>query len=505
MLSDRTGWKASVPKMKELERARRRHRTSRDWIGHIDQVVDGVIKGGVKHARSDVPLFDFPTVAGRVNDSGAGWVVPHHNVASLYNRLVEISFDTTEQQRVDQAILRWQRGPGVGRSTKLMAAAYRQVYRQALGQPGHRPTIAVVCPSSPGLTRANASTEIRIWERTVNGIDRDCVFVRMAADTLLANAGAGTLDCAIIQRDAIPATMVAPLLAEMDRCGLRYILDLDDDLFNVPEDKDTTGRYGAYRTSLDAMVRGAATVTTSTEALRQKLLARNSNTVLMPNRLSERLWRGALPPRAVDGVVRALYMGSFTHQSDFEMIAPALAAVAEADPGFRVAVIGVQEGPLPPWAERIAVPEREKSYANFVPWLKDLSGSFDFALAPLTDDPFNLAKSCLKALECGALGLPVLASDMPVYRPLAGQLQGLRLVKSNELAWRKALAAQIAEVRAGTVDRAAIRASVMREHGLAGELAAFDQMLLDLKRPQETDVIVTLQRPQTPSVQKAVA
>jgi glycosyltransferase involved in cell wall biosynthesis len=40
----------------------------------------------------------------------------------------------------------------------------------------------------------------------------------------------------------------------------------------------------------------------------------------------------------------------------------------------------------------------------------------DAAVAPLIDHPFNRAKSALKLYEYGALGLPVVASDIEPYR-----------------------------------------------------------------------------------------
>lgn len=423
-------------------------------------------------------VFDFPTVAGRVRDSKAGWIVPHHDIAQLYDRLVELSFDSHTQMEADLAILRWQSGQGMGRSTKIMAGAYRQVYCYTRALNSDRPVIAVVCPAAASLDRANASTEIRVWERTVNSPERACVFVRMTPHALRASLLDGAVDGAILQRDVIPSTMVKPLLEEMERAGVRYVFDLDDDLFEVPADKDPRGRYATYRSTLEALVRSAATVITSTATLQKKLAPLNPQTVLVPNRLSERLWRGQLPAREKEGVVRAIYMGSTTHERDFDMIAPALATVTASDPNFRVAIIGVKEGNLPAWAERIVVPDEAKSYSSFVPWIKEMSAKFDFALSPLTDDPFNLYKSNLKAIECSGLGLPVLASDSPVFRPLERSMQDLQLVASTESAWKQALIEIIADIRNGVIDRREIRSDTIYKHGLNQTLAEFDDILI---------------------------
>lgn len=437
---------------------------------------------------SGVPalVFDFPTVAERTRGSGAGWVVPHEDIAALYDRILAISFDEQEQNRADLAVLHWQTGNGTGRTTKVMSASYRDVYRFATGRKDKRPLIAVVAPASPHLNRANASTEIRTWERTVNGPDRDCLFVRMTPQALQANVRGGMVDGVILQRDVVPATMVAMLMDDMRAAGLRYMLDLDDDLFDVPADKDPTGSYSAYAPSLQKLAAGAALVTVATEPLRKKLAQRNIPAKVMPNMLSERLWRGAVPVRQPDGKLRALYMGSFTHRQDLDLIAPALQAIAEADPDFRLAIIGVHDGKLPDWAERIPVPDAARSYASFVPWLKKQAEHIDFAFAPLADTTFNRFKSDLKARDCGALGLPVLASDMPVYRDLARRMPGLELVSNDTDAWRKAAARTIEAVRNGGIDRAQIRDWVMRECGLAPTLPSFDRLLVELSRSTPT-------------------
>lgn len=432
-------------------------------------------------------VFDFPTVAGRVRASGAGWVVPHEDIVQLYDRIVELSFDRAEQVRADLAILGWQEGHGAGRSTKVMSAAYREVYRHTIGRSGERPMVAVVCPATPQQDRANASTEIRIWERTVNSPERECIFVRMTPHGLLANLRDGIVDGVVLQRNVVPATMVAPLIEEMRKSGVQYVLDLDDDLLDVPEDKDPIGAYASYAPALKSVIESAAIVSVSTETLQRKIAGINTSTVLLPNRHSERLWRGDLPARERDGKVRALYMGSVTHGKDFAMIAPVLEAVASVDPDFRVGIIGVQKEKLPAWAERIDVPDNKKSYAFFVPWLKQLSAGFDLGLAPLTDDPFNQFKSNLKALDYAALGLPVLASDMSVFQSLAGKLPGLKLVKSDPESWRRALTDLIAQIRAGSIDGTAIRAALFADHGLASTLSDFDKMLISVARKVDAE------------------
>lgn len=424
-------------------------------------------------------VFDFPTVAGRVRESGAGWVLPHGDVAALYRAILDLAFDAGAQSRADAALAAWQAGPALAGSTQLMAARYLEVYRIASGNGGPRPLVAVVAPASPDLSRANASTEIRLWARTRNSDDRPLSYVRMTPAGLLANLRAGALDGALIQRNVIPPTMIAPLLAALAEAGTDYAVELDDDLLDVPEDKDPTGGYRAYGPLLRDLIAGARLVTASTPPLAERLRALNPRTRLLPNLLDEALWRGPMPEASPGAGITALYMDDTTHGADFDMIAPALARVAADHPGFRLAVIGVHDGTLPDWAERITVPDAAKTYNRFVPWLKSIASGFDFGLAPLQDTPFNRHKSALKLLDNLALGLPVLASDVLPYRAMAGGRDGVTLVRNDPEAWKGALAARIGAGRTGMAERDRLRRMVLRGFGLTASLPDFDAMLVE--------------------------
>jgi GT2 family glycosyltransferase/glycosyltransferase involved in cell wall biosynthesis len=445
-----------------------------------------------------VIVFDFPTVATRVRQSGGGWVMDHEDVGALYGEIIRVAFDSEEQSAKNAALAEWQAGEGIASTTRLMAAKYLDVYRAITGhaQSGRakcgpvdtaspriatrRPRIAVVCPSGIRLQEANASTEVRIWERTRNGLDRDVTYIRMVPSSLLANIEAGGIDAAILQRAAIPKTLVPAIARAFADTAVPYLFDLDDDLMHVPADKDPEGCYADYAPLLTDLISGAALVTLSTPPLLGTYRRLNRNAVLLPNRLSQALWRGALPERQPDGLVRGLYMGSTTHHADFELVRPALESVARRHPGFRLAVIGVMPGDVPAWAERIDVPPEARSYARFVPWLRSLAGRFDFAVAPLEDTPFNASKSPLKVLEYGALGLPVLASDVSAYRDTAQAAPGALCVPNTVGDWTAALTRQVALGAGNRKHGDALRRWVFETHALEPSLPDFDALVLSM-------------------------
>jgi len=235
-------------------------------------------------------VFDFATVAGRVRRTGNGWVLPHKDVGALYRRIIDLAFDMDEQNRADAALAAWQAGPAVANGTHLMAARYLEVYRVAAGGSGQRPLIGVTGPAASAL-EGNAPTEIRLWTRARNTGDCPVVYVRMTPIALLENLRSGVLDGALIQGNAIPETMVTSWLAATSGGGPRYVLDLDDDLLNVSEDKDPDGRYRAYEPLLRRLIQGAQSVTVSTEQLAELVRPLNPQTDLLDNCLDEALWR----------------------------------------------------------------------------------------------------------------------------------------------------------------------------------------------------------------------
>ena len=402
-------------------------------------------------------VLNYPNVANRVTESGAGWVLESIDIPVLYEEILRIAGSEEEFQSTEQAITNWQQGYGLANSTAQMAASYLSIYGaiwhsrdtdKALS-PFARKRIAVVCPVSEDLSRAPASTHIRIWERTHNAIDRAVTYIKMTPHGLLASARTKMIDGVIIQRTAIPVELVDGTLAALKEAGLSYVFDLDDNLLEVPKEKDPDQRYEKYRESLEKIIRSAKVVTTSTPTLKNYLEQFNNNVILLPNKLSQRIWAKNPKPRIKDGYVRALYMGTATHDDDLMMVLPALEEVAKSYPQFRLALIGVTDKPelweKYEWIEVIKPPVSE--YDSFVPWLLDQTYLFDFAIAPLKDTAFNNYKSDLKLLDYNHLGIPVIVSNINIYK--YSKLKNIKLVDNINFYWVKYLNYQVENKKLG--------------------------------------------------------
>lgn len=440
-------------------------------------------------------VFDFPTLAGRVRENGMGWVVDHTDVERLYDNILRIAFDTQENNRVSNAISEWQVGAGLVNSTRAMACKYLNIYRDLLIEdaPSRKssarnflkadpPRIAVLCPCDKDLQHAPGSTYIRIWERTRNKIERELNFIRVRPAELLAGLKCGHFEAAIIQRTAVPITIVDELITAFSDRKTPYLMDVDDDLLNVPSDKDPDGAYASYAPSLRKLFKNATLVSVSTIHLANSLRTITRNVVLLPNALSNRLWRSPPPARAHDGTVRGLYMGTMTHDADLGLIMPALDVIAAEFPSFRFSLIGVTAGTKTDesrarWLEIIPMPEEARNYEMFIPWLRLQASRFDFGVAPLRRTSFNQSKSDLKIKDYSGLGLPTIASDVDIYRIDAPDL---RLVKDGIEEWTAALTKQIQRSSAIDYRTSAQHDWVSGHHMLEATLDDFDKMILDM-------------------------
>lgn len=81
-----------------------------------------------------VVVLNFPTVAGRVEQSGGGWVLDHADMPSILQRIIALGENPIEMQSKQDAVLRWQKTTGRIGGTAAMAAQYLAIYDAAVGR-----------------------------------------------------------------------------------------------------------------------------------------------------------------------------------------------------------------------------------------------------------------------------------------------------------------------------------------------------------------------------------
>ena len=197
------------------------------------------------------------------------------------------------------------------------------------------------------------------------------------------------------------------------------VFEIDDYLFDLPEDHPDR-KSGAYVVDLLTMLYAIAEadfVTVPTELLKEKLLPFNRNTIIIPNFIDDHLWQYTDEDDKAesDDVVTIGYMGSYTHQSDLELITPVLRRIAEEfGDKVKFKVWGV---PLPSELSACAnfeyLPAISSVYTEFVGQFK--REKVDIFIAPLVNNEFNRAKSHLKYLEYSAMQVPGVFSNLEPY------------------------------------------------------------------------------------------
>lgn len=245
--------------------------------------------------------------------------------------------------------------------------------------------------------------------------------------------------------------------------GLRVVMDFDDLLTAVSPHsyhhrtmwKDMPQRLRALGGMIDCL-------TVSTAPLAEEMLAYHADVRHIPNGIDPRLWvpRPA-PVRAGGAKLRVGWAGGISHAGDLKQIEKVVAELAgEVDWVF----LGMTLDSLQPYLTEfhLGVP-----FADYPRKLAELD--LDLAIAPLELNRFNECKSNLRLLEYGALGIPVVATDILPYRcglPVT-------LVDNRPQSWLRAIRERIGERDALQRDGAILREAVLRDWTLEKTLPAW--------------------------------
>lgn len=283
------------------------------------------------------------------------------------------------------------------------------------------------------------------------------------------------------------------LILKARALGIPSIFHIDDNLLAVPmslgrakyEAYNAPERLAALRANMDA----ADLVYVSTPELARQLTAAGITAPITAGRIYCALAGSEIPalcpPRSAVPVIG--YMGTSGHGADLALVAPAIRLLMDRRPDLRMEIFGGLEVPeaLAAHADRIALIPATRTYDDYLRRL--LSLGWWVGLAPLEDNAFNRCKADTKWVEYARAGIPVLASDLPVYRFACAEGAG-RLVGTDPSDWAGAMAELLDRPEAGAAQVAAARARLAAHYDLATLrrqlLEVFDLAVLRRRRPE---------------------
>lgn len=261
--------------------------------------------------------------------------------------------------------------------------------------------------------------------------------------------------------------------------GQRIVVDVDDYYEGLHPDNialvhsDPDENTASNRDWMERIILAADTITVSTPFLHEVYSGRHRdvrmvrNTVMpemFPVRQQERKpvvgWMGAVPWRSGDLETMTAWLPKFIEDND---------------------LIFHHSGHIPlfPAAyERIGLPIDRCSVHPMVPMnrLGKLM-CFDIGVVPLSDLPFNHAKSYLKGLEYAASGIPFVAQNLPEYRLLAQEKVGIAAEGPQE--WLEAMSGLLGRKERVEVAEAALEA-VRAGHTPANSAVQWQEAICDV-------------------------
>jgi glycosyltransferase involved in cell wall biosynthesis len=262
--------------------------------------------------------------------------------------------------------------------------------------------------------------------------------------------------------------MAEDFLAASRKLGLPFVFHLDDNLMEVSADQgaDKVAYYNhpTRLQALRAQMEQASVAYFSTDALRDRMLElgiRVAKSHVGPICAAVDL----LPMPTQPTTLTFGYAASGGHNEDLKLALPGIVAALEQHPQARFELIGSLEHiptELSCFGERV---RHERRFIAYDDYLRDLQRrNWVLGLTPLCDNPFTRMKTYTKWVEYTAAGLPVIASDHPIYRDCCADGAAL-LVKDAD--WASALPALLgdAPIRQAMVARA--RERVGREYSVA--------------------------------------
>jgi glycosyltransferase involved in cell wall biosynthesis len=241
-------------------------------------------------------------------------------------------------------------------------------------------------------------------------------------------------DVIVLQRQWRPEAVEAADYARS--LGKTIVYELDDDIWNLHPSNPAYEAWNDPRLkgAAEYLIRSADAVTTTTAPLARQLRKLSSKVRILPNMLPDEHWQ--VRRERPEGYAKVIvgWAGSVNRGVDLNVVGGVVFQLLERYPHVEFALAAGDDPasvfPAHPRIRNVPVVKIEQ-YAR-------LLTQFDVGIAPIVDSRFNQAKSDLKFVEYGMVGLPVVASAVESYVHSIKQGENGFLAK-NDKDWLKYL------------------------------------------------------------------
>lgn len=276
------------------------------------------------------------------------------------------------------------------------------------------------------------------------------------------------------------------------KLGQRIVADVDDyydglDRSNMAfEATSPEKNKGSNREHYQKIILSADLITVTTPFLFDYYSERHPNVMLIRNGVlpeqfhkkpvSEKKpvlgWVGAVPWRSNDLETLRGWLPEFLEKHDLKFHH---SGVAQNAPLFHE-VVGID-----PDRMTYAGMQPISEYANLFP-------PIDIGLVPLSDIPFNHAKSTIKGLEYAASGIPFVAQDVPEYRRLAEM--GVGRVAATVEDWQRNLE-ELLSFRTRRKEASVNYGNMVKDHTIRSREPEWQEMVFRALQGQRVERVST--------------
>jgi len=218
----------------------------------------------------------------------------------------------------------------------------------------------------------------------------------------------------------------------------KLIYEIDDNLLDIHESRISNNMKNLIR----FIARYSDAIIVSTQELKKRMQNINKKIIVIPNYLNSKLIYERKNVFNNNEVIKIGYMGTTTHQKDFEMIKLSLLRILKKYKNkVKFEVIGAIEDNTTLQSinnTEVINMNNINNYFSFWEWMNK-NCFWDIGIAPLKYNEFTNCKSDIKYLDYSALGIAGIYSRHPAYENSIKDKETGLLVDNNCDSWQNAL------------------------------------------------------------------